>query len=576
MAPGADRPPPPRPRADHRALPARHRRRAGALRLRPPTTIDALKAGLAERGLALTDVRHLLLSHIHLDHAGAAGMLVREHPALQVHVSAIGAPHLVDPCRLERARAGSTATRSTRSGASSRRCRRRTSTSSATACSASTASRRRATRRTTSATSTATARSTPATRPACGSSPSALVHAADAAARVRRRGAGSATIDEIERRAPERLALIHFGVAEDVGAPPRRAAARAARLGRVVERRRDRGGVRRVRARRARATRARTRTTYDHAMPLWQSYRGLKRWAEKQAALVSAPSASRSGRGGRSATATSGFSSRPARSRTSGRTSRRSPSRSRSSTSAAAQPRSGSASPRGRSRRSRRSPSAASSATGCRGALVMIASDVASFVVRTAMGVLLVSGHAEVWELIALQACGGAAVAFYSPASYGLVREVVPADAAPAGERLPRDRPLRSVPARRRGRRDDRRVVGSGTALLFDAGDVRDERLAPLAAATSCRSPGPARSFLRELREGWSAFVEHTWVWVLVLWISLYFLITYAPFFVLGPYIAKHSHGRRGLVDVRRRAARESARCSAASRDCAGARAAPW
>jgi glyoxylase-like metal-dependent hydrolase (beta-lactamase superfamily II) len=46
-------------------------------------------------------VRHLLLSHIHLDHAGAAGVLVREHPALEVHVSGIGAPHLVDPSRLE-------------------------------------------------------------------------------------------------------------------------------------------------------------------------------------------------------------------------------------------------------------------------------------------------------------------------------------------------------------------------------------------------------------------------------------------------------------------------------------------
>ena len=49
------------------------------------------------------------------------------------------------------------------------------------------------------------------------------------------------------------------------------------------------------------------------------------------------------------------------------------------------------------------------------------------------------------------------------------------------------------------------------------------------------------KSFVHELREGWSAFVEHTWVWVLCLWIALYFLITYAPFFVLGPYIAKHS-----------------------------------
>jgi glyoxylase-like metal-dependent hydrolase (beta-lactamase superfamily II) len=67
----------------------------------PTTCVETLKAGLRERGLALTDVRHLLLSHIHLDHAGAAGALVREHPGLQVHVSEVGAPHLVDPARLE-------------------------------------------------------------------------------------------------------------------------------------------------------------------------------------------------------------------------------------------------------------------------------------------------------------------------------------------------------------------------------------------------------------------------------------------------------------------------------------------
>jgi len=68
----------------------------------PSTCVEALKAGLAERGLELTDLSHLLLSHIHLDHAGAAGTLVREHPALRVHVSEIGAPHVVDPTRLER------------------------------------------------------------------------------------------------------------------------------------------------------------------------------------------------------------------------------------------------------------------------------------------------------------------------------------------------------------------------------------------------------------------------------------------------------------------------------------------
>jgi glyoxylase-like metal-dependent hydrolase (beta-lactamase superfamily II) len=67
----------------------------------PTTCLGALEEGLAGQGLALADLRHLLLTHIHLDHAGAAGALVRRNPGLRVHVSEIGAPHLVDPSRLE-------------------------------------------------------------------------------------------------------------------------------------------------------------------------------------------------------------------------------------------------------------------------------------------------------------------------------------------------------------------------------------------------------------------------------------------------------------------------------------------
>lgn len=68
----------------------------------PTTCLARLKDRLHARGVRLSDVRHLLLSHVHLDHAGAAGVLVREHPALQVHVSPVGEPHVVDPARLER------------------------------------------------------------------------------------------------------------------------------------------------------------------------------------------------------------------------------------------------------------------------------------------------------------------------------------------------------------------------------------------------------------------------------------------------------------------------------------------
>ena len=68
----------------------------------PSSCLDVLREDLAAHGLGIGELRHLVLTHIHLDHAGAAGSLVRESPDLLVHVSEIGAPHLVDPSRLER------------------------------------------------------------------------------------------------------------------------------------------------------------------------------------------------------------------------------------------------------------------------------------------------------------------------------------------------------------------------------------------------------------------------------------------------------------------------------------------
>jgi glyoxylase-like metal-dependent hydrolase (beta-lactamase superfamily II) len=67
----------------------------------PAVCTDALLAGLASNDIGLSDIRHLLVTHIHPDHVGGAGRLVREHPGLQVHVHELGAPHLVDPTRLE-------------------------------------------------------------------------------------------------------------------------------------------------------------------------------------------------------------------------------------------------------------------------------------------------------------------------------------------------------------------------------------------------------------------------------------------------------------------------------------------
>jgi glyoxylase-like metal-dependent hydrolase (beta-lactamase superfamily II) len=66
----------------------------------PGSTLATLRQGLSSRGIAVSDLHAILLTHIHLDHAGATGSLVRENPRLAVYVHELGAPHLKDPSKL--------------------------------------------------------------------------------------------------------------------------------------------------------------------------------------------------------------------------------------------------------------------------------------------------------------------------------------------------------------------------------------------------------------------------------------------------------------------------------------------
>jgi len=66
----------------------------------PSTTMATLTAQLDERGIRFSDVRQLVLTHIHLDHAGATGSITGKHPHIEVLVHERGARHLVDPSKL--------------------------------------------------------------------------------------------------------------------------------------------------------------------------------------------------------------------------------------------------------------------------------------------------------------------------------------------------------------------------------------------------------------------------------------------------------------------------------------------
>lgn len=248
----------------------------------PTSTVETLEAGLAARGVALSDIRHLLLTHIHLDHAGAAGVLVRKNPGLQVHVSPIGAPHLVDPERLERS------------------ARRLYGDSFDSLWGELAPVPAENVHPLDGAVVGLDSFPTPghASHHVCYLDPDGTLYAGDACGVRVLPGrfvlpptpppdvdvdGWETTLDEIERRTPERLALIHFGVADDVsrhltelrlilldwaesvagGATEEEfveyALAELHDSGEDVD-------------------------AYAQAMPFWQSYRGLARWAEKRAA----------------------------------------------------------------------------------------------------------------------------------------------------------------------------------------------------------------------------------------------------------------------------------------------------
>ena len=66
----------------------------------PGSTMEPLLASIREAGFEPRDVTHILATHVHLDHAGAVGSLLRHMPEAQVYAHVLGAPHLLDTTRV--------------------------------------------------------------------------------------------------------------------------------------------------------------------------------------------------------------------------------------------------------------------------------------------------------------------------------------------------------------------------------------------------------------------------------------------------------------------------------------------
>jgi MFS family permease len=175
--------------------------------------------------------------------------------------------------------------------------------------------------------------------------------------------------------------------------------------------------------------------------------------------------------------------------------------------------------------------------------LVMVGANAVSAAAQGAIAVLLLTGHAKLWHLIALQVLRGAAFSFFFPASQGLVPQTVP-----IGELQPAN-VLFSMT------RNGTNIVGAalggalvaatspGWALAFDGATYlvsalifAGMRLPPRAASIE------APNMLRELAEGWSEFVSHRWLWTIVVAAGIGNM-AWITGNVYGPLVAKQSLG---------------------------------
>jgi MFS family permease len=175
----------------------------------------------------------------------------------------------------------------------------------------------------------------------------------------------------------------------------------------------------------------------------------------------------------------------------------------------------------------------------------MIAADLARFGAQGVLAVLLLTGDAQIWQMVVLQGVHGAATAVFNPATTGLVPLTVTAG------RLQQANALRGL-AQAGGEIAGPALagvlvatVGAGWAIAVDSGSFAVSALCLAALRLPPQARAAGASFLAELREGWQEFAGRTWVWATVASAALGNCL-FSAMIVLGPVIAERDLGGAG------------------------------
>ena len=174
---------------------------------------------------------------------------------------------------------------------------------------------------------------------------------------------------------------------------------------------------------------------------------------------------------------------------------------------------------------------------------VMLGSDLLRFVAEAALAVWILVATPPLWAFLVLVACMGTGEAFFTPAMTGLVPQILEAEHLQQGNAL-------TGLAESGGGIVGPAVAGvivatssPGWAVLADAATYLVSVVSLTLVRADWSSVRPSEPFLVLLREGWQQFWSRTWLWVVVVQASVVNVLVFAPFFVLGPAVAKEHLG---------------------------------
>ena len=181
---------------------------------------------------------------------------------------------------------------------------------------------------------------------------------------------------------------------------------------------------------------------------------------------------------------------------------------------------------------------------------VIVAANLLMALGEGTFGVLALAGRPPLWAMLGLEAVTGTGVALFYPASQALLPRIVP------------DSLLQEASALSRLVMNSGQMAGAAAAGLLVAAagpgwalvlcGVGMVATVPMLLAIKAPGPLPAGrapadaptpNMLAELREGWSEFRSHTWLWVIVAQFSVVMMAWYGAFSVLGPVVAREHLG---------------------------------